>query len=290
MEVHVELKTKSKMFSRAKNNPDEKTPNLNIDEIVLGHPGTLPVPNKQAIIWTVLVGKALGCTIREVSKFDRKHYFYPDLPKGYQISQYDQPIAEHGSLTLQFILEDNIRDQAIIGIERAHLEEDTAKLSHSNDGSTLVDFNRAGIPLIEIVTRPDFKNALEAKTFCKELQQIMRYLKVSDADMEKGHMRCEANISVQETGKFEIVEGLVKPLGDYVLNNKVEVKNINSFKAVEKAIDFEISRQTEMLKQGEKWVQQTRGWDEPTSSTVLQRVKEKCCRLSLFSRTRYPSI
>lgn len=288
MEVHVELKTKSKMFSRAKNDPDAKTPNLNIDEVVLGHPGTLPVPNRKAIEWTVLVGKALGCSIRELSKFDRKHYFYPDLPKGYQISQYDEPIAENGSITLHFVLEDNIRDQAIIGIERAHLEEDTAKLSHSKDGNTLVDFNRAGVPLVEIVTKPDFKTALEAKMFCKELQQIMRYLKVSDADLEKGHMRCEANVSVQETGKFEIVDRLVKPLGDYKLNNKVEVKNINSFKAVEKAINFEIKRQTKLLENGETWEQQTRGWDENKNETVLQRIKENAADYRYFPEPDIP--
>ncbi len=288
MEVHVELKTKSKMFSRAKNDPDAKTPNLNVDEVILGHPGTLPVPNKQAIAWTVLIGKALGCNIRELSKFDRKHYFYPDLPKGYQISQYDEPIAENGEIKLEFILEDNIRDTAIIGIERAHLEEDTAKLSHDNDGSTLVDFNRAGVPLVEIVTKPDFKTALEAKMFCKELQQIMRYLKVSDADLEKGHMRCEVNISMQKTGSFEIVDRLVKPLGDYVLNNKVEVKNINSFKAVEKAINFEIDRQTKMLEAGETWIQQTRGWDENKSQTVLQRVKENAADYRYFPEPDIP--
>ena len=288
MEVHVELKTKSKMFGPAKNDPDEREPNVNIDEIDLGHPGTLPVPNRQAIAWTVLIGKALGCNIREISKFDRKHYFYPDLPKGYQISQYDEPIAEHGKVTLRFPLGDNIRDVAVIEIERAHLEEDTAKLTHDSDGSTLVDFNRAGTPLVEIVTRPDFKTALEAKTYCQELRTLMRYLGVSDADMEKGHMRCEANISVQEAGKFEIVDGKVKPLGDYKLNNKVEVKNINSFKAVEKAIDFEIARQTKMLENGESWVQQTRGWNDSTSETVLQRIKENAADYRYFPEPDIP--
>ncbi len=288
MEIHVELKTKSKMFCSCANNPTTREPNTHICEICMGHPGTLPLPNKQAIAWTVLIGKALNCSIRSVSKFDRKHYFYPDLPKGYQISQYDEPIAEKGSLTLEFFIEENPRNQAIIGIERAHLEEDTAKLLHDSDGNTFADFNRGGAPLVEIVTFPDFENALEAKTFCQELRALLRALKVSDADMEKGQMRCEANISVQEAGRFEIVGGRVQPLGDYVLNNKVEVKNINSFKAVEKAIDFEIKRQTELLEKGETWVQQTRGWDENKGQTVPQRTKENAADYRYFPEPDIP--
>lgn len=288
MEVHVELKTKSKMFSSDMNDPDCKEPNTHISEVSLAHPGTLPVPNKQAIIWTVLIGKALNCQIRELSKFDRKHYFYPDLPKGYQISQYDEPIAEHGKITLTFPLQENIRDEARIGILRAHLEEDTARLVHGTKGETYVDFNRAGVPLVEIVTDPDFKSALEAKTYCQELQLIMRYLGVSDADMEKGHMRCEANVSVQEAGTFEIVDGVVKPLGNAKLNAKVELKNINSFRAVEKAIEYEINRQIEMIEKGETWVQQTRGWDEDKEQTVLQRVKENAADYRYFPEPDIP--
>lgn len=274
MEVHVQLKTKSKMFCGSKNDPDADTPNTHICEICLAHPGTLPVPNKEAIAMTVKIGKALGCTIREVSKFDRKHYFYPDLPKGYQLSQYDEPIAENGEMILDFILEDNSREQARIGITRAHLEEDTAKLSHDSKGNTLVDFNRAGVPLVEIVTDPDFISAQEAKKYCQELRLLFRFLEVSDADMEKGHMRCEANVSVQEAGQFEIEDGVVKPLGKYKLNAKVELKNINSFRAIEKAIEYEIKRQIDLLKAKKTWVQQTRGWNEDTSETVLQREKE----------------
>lgn len=288
MEVHVELKTKSKMFSSAPNNPDEQQPNTHVNPIDLGHPGTLPIPNQQAIRWCVTIGKALGCSIREMSKFDRKHYFYPDLPKGYQISQYDEPIAEHGSITLVFPIEDNHRETATIGIERAHMEEDTAKLYHAADGSTLVDFNRAGVPLVEIVTKPDFQSATEAKVFCQELQLILRYLGISDADMEKGHMRCEANISVQEAGQFEIVDGKVKALGNYVLNNKVEVKNINSFKAVEKAILFEIKRQTQLIQEGKEWPQQTRGWDEDKQETVMQRKKETAADYRYFPEPDIP--
>ena len=288
MEVHVELKTKSKMFCSCKNDPDLKEPNINICEICLGHPGTLPTANRQAIEWTVLIGKALNCHIRDLSKFDRKHYFYPDLPKAYQISQYDEPIAEKGYADLDLKLEDNPRDQVRIGITRAHLEEDTAKLTHNVDGSTSVDFNRTGTPLVEIVTDPDFQTGLEAKTYCQELRTLMRYLGVSDADMEKGHMRCEANISVQEIGGFEIKNGEVKTIGDYHLNNKVEVKNINSFKAVEKAINYEIKRQTEMIEKGEDWPQQTRGWDENKGQTVLQRIKENAADYRYFPEPDIP--
>ena len=288
MEVHVEFKTKSKMFCACKNDPELKEPNINICEICLGHPGTLPTANKQAIEWTVLVGKALNCNIRELSKFDRKHYFYPDLPKAYQISQYDEPIAENGYINIDLKLEDNPRSEVKIGITRAHLEEDTAKLTHSTDGSTLVDFNRAGTPLLEIVTDPDFQTGLEAKTYCQELRTLMRFLGVSNADMEKGQMRCEANISVQEAGCFEIKDGIVKTIGNYKLNNKVEVKNINSFKAVEKAINYEIQRQTEMIEKGEEWPQQTRGWDENNNQTVLQRIKENAADYRYFPEPDIP--
>lgn len=294
MEVHVELKTKSKMFCSCKNDLDAREPNVNICEICTAQPGTLPVPNKTAIEWTVKIGKALGCSIRELSKFDRKHYFYPDLPKGYQISQYDEPIAEHGTITLQFPLNDNIREEAKIGITRVHLEEDTAKLLHTSGGETLVDFNRAGAPLVEIVTDPEFKTALEAKTYCQELRTLFRYLGISDADMEKGHMRCEANISVQENGKFEIEDGKIKPLGDYKLNNKIELKNINSFRAVEKAIDYEIKRQTAILEtlpctqRGTGWGQETRGWDDDRGESVLQRVKENATDYRYFPEPDIP--
>lgn len=288
MEVHIQLKTKSKMFGTAPVPADDTPPNTAIDEIDLAHPGTLPVPNREAIKMAVMIGKALGCTIRDISKFDRKHYFYPDLPKGYQISQYDEPIAEHGHIELFFPLEDNIRDSARIGITRAHLEEDTAKSFHGSGGETYIDFNRAGTPLVEIVTDPDFKTPLEAKVFCQELQLILRTLGVSDADMEKAHMRCEANISVQPAGSFEIVDGIVRPLGEALLNPKVEVKNINSFKAVERAIAFEIERQSKMIESGERWLQQTRGWDEDKSETVLQREKETAADYRYFPEPDIP--
>jgi len=276
------------MFCSCKNDPDFKEANTNICPVCLAHPGTLPVPNKTAIEWTVKIGKALNSSIRELSKFDRKHYFYPDLPKGYQISQYDEPIAEHGFIELDMRLEDNVRETAKIGITRVHLEEDTAKLLHDTSGNTLVDFNRAGTPLVEIVTDPDFKSAKEAKTYCQELQMIFRALGVSDAEMEKGHMRCEANISLQEAGQFEIVNGVVKPLGNYQLNPKVEIKNINSFRAVEKALEFETKRQTEMLRKGEIWTQQTRGWDEDKGETILQREKESSADYRYFPEPDIP--
>lgn len=287
MEVHVELNTKSKMFCACAHNPDEPTPNTHICEICVGHPGTLPLPNIEAIKKTIRIGKALTCTIQEVSKFDRKHYFYPDLPKGYQISQYDEPIAEHGAITLTFGPGENIRDTVNINIRRVHLEEDTAKLLHDGNG-TLVDFNRGGVPLVEIVTGPDFMSALEAKVYCQELRTLLRALGVSDADMEKGHMRCEANISVQLAGTFEIVDGEVRPINNVTLNHKVELKNLNSFKAVEKGIAFEIERQQRMIEDGTTWVQQTRGWNEQEEITVLQRTKENAADYRYFPEPDIP--
>ncbi|MBP6859726.1 MAG: Asp-tRNA(Asn)/Glu-tRNA(Gln) amidotransferase subunit GatB [Candidatus Magasanikbacteria bacterium] len=288
MEIHVELKTKSKMFCACKNDPFSSAPNTNICEVCLAHPGTLPVPNQTAIIWAAKIAKALNCTVNSDSKFDRKHYFYPDLPKGYQISQFDQPIGEHGSINLEFLPGKNHRDKATIGVTRVHLEEDTAKLSHDSVGNTLVDFNRAGVPLVEIVSEPDVTSSAEAKAYCQELQTIFRYLGISDADMEKGNMRCEANISLQEEGKFINDHGVIKPVDGYTLNPKVEVKNINSFRAVEKAIEFEIKRQTAMLEKNESWKQQTRGWDDNKGETVMQRIKETAADYRYFPEPDIP--
>tara|TARA_Y100001970_G_C14195797_1_gene838025 strand:- start:236 stop:1783 length:1548 start_codon:yes stop_codon:yes gene_type:complete len=288
MEVHIQLKTKSKMFCPCKNNPEEDAPNTNICEICTGQPGTLPAPNKQGIIETMRIAKALSCSIASESKFDRKHYFYPDLPKGYQISQHDEPIAQKGHITLSFITEENIRPQALIHIERVHLEEDTAKLTHKQSGESLVNFNRAGVPLVEVVTQPDFMSAKEAKKFCQELQILLRHLGSSDAQMELGQMRCEANISVQRAGTFEIVNGVVSPLNNTTLNPKVELKNLNSFKAVERGILHEIQRQTTLLENGETWVQQTRGWNEQTQETVMQREKEGAADYRYFPEPDIP--
>ncbi|MFH1790223.1 MAG: Asp-tRNA(Asn)/Glu-tRNA(Gln) amidotransferase subunit GatB [bacterium] len=288
VEIHVELKTDSKMFCACKNNPDENEPNVNVCEICLAHPGTLPVPNKKAIIWTAKIAKMLKCEIAKQSKFDRKNYFYPDLPKGYQISQYDQPIGNRGKIGLDFKLEENAREKAIINITRVHLEEDTAKLIHDKIGNTLVDFNRAGIPLVEIVSEPDIRSATEAKKYCQELQLIFRYLEVSDADMEKGHMRCEANVSVQETDKIKIKGNSFSPISGCELNSKVELKNINSFRNIEKGIKYEIERQIKMIEKGEKWLQQTRGWDDKQQKTVWQRNKETSADYRYFPEPDIP--
>ncbi len=259
LEIHVQLATKSKMFSSAPNNPDEKEPNTNIDEVVTAEPGTLPVTNKEAVRLGVMVGLALNCEIPEFSKFDRKHYFYPDLPKGYQISQYDEPIAQNGYLDI--VVQGQTKR---VRITRAHLEEDAGKNTHPEGlPYSLVDYNRAGSPLLEIVTEPDIETAEEARIFLQELQRIVRYVGASSADMEKGTMRCEPNISVRKPGE----ESLPK--------YKVEVKNINSFKFAEAAINYEIPRHIEMLEAGEMPKQVTMGWNEKSNKTVEQRSKEE---------------
>ncbi len=263
LEIHVQLATKSKMFSSAPNNPDEKEPNTNIDEVVTAEPGTLPVLNEEAVRLGVMVGLALNCEIPEYSKFDRKHYFYPDLPKGYQISQYDEPIAQNG--WLEILVPANGEREAYvkkIRITRAHLEEDAGKNTHPEGlPYSLVDYNRAGCPLLEIVTEPDVETAEEARIFLQELQRIVRYVGAGAADMEKGTMRCEPNISVRKPGE----ESLPK--------YKVEVKNINSFRFAEAAINYEIPRHIEMLEKGEMPKQVTMGWNEKDSKTVEQREK-----------------
>jgi len=288
LEIHVELNTKSKMFCSCANNPDKDAPNTNVCEVCLAHPGTLPVPNIEALHSTIKIAKALNCKIAEKSKFDRKHYFYPDLPKGYQISQFDQPIGENGFIDLQFINVKNDRPTARVGITRVHLEEDTAKLLHDKNGNTLVDFNRAGVPLVEIVSNPNIQTSTEAKVYCQELQTIFRYLDVSDADMEKGHMRCEANVSMQEEGKFIIEGPSISALDGYALNHKVELKNINSFRAMEKAIEYEIKRQTEALQKGEKQLPETRGWNDEKGESYVQRVKETSADYRYFPEPDIP--
>jgi aspartyl-tRNA(Asn)/glutamyl-tRNA(Gln) amidotransferase subunit B len=253
------------MFCSCPNNPEEKRPNVNICEICTAQPGTLPVANEEAIKKVIKAGLALHCTIAVESKFDRKNYFYPDIPKGYQISQYDQPLCEKGYLEIE---------GRKIGITRIHLEEDTGSLVHP-DGKdySLVNFNRAGVPLMELVTEPDITSGIEAKNFAQELQLIFKYLGVSDADMEKGLMRVEVNISVSKT----------KTLG-----TKVEIKNLNSFKVVQKAIDFEIARQTEVLESGQKVIQETRGWDDKKEMTFSQREKESAHDYRYFPEPDLP--
>lgn len=278
MEIHVELKTASKMFCGCKNGLGlEKKPNVHICPVCTAQPGTLPVPNQKAVEFVQLTGLALECKLREKSKFDRKNYFYPDIPKGYQISQYDQPLCENGKLEIEGTKDKGKGMKKVIGITRIHLEEDTGKLTHPKGaGYTLVDFNRAGVPLMELVTEPDFESGDEARIFCQKLQQICRYLNISDADMERGHMRCEANISLFKDGE------------DKLSGTKVEVKNINSFKFVEKAINFEIKRQTEELEAGKKIVQETRGWDANRNATVSQRKKESAHDYRYFPEPDIP--
>ena len=252
LEVHVQLKTKSKMFCRCLNDSSEHVPNVNICPVCLGHPGTLPIINQEALEKIIKIGLALNCKILPLTKFDRKNYFYPDLPKGYQISQYDLPLCENGYLDL--------KNGRRINIQRIHLEEDAGKLIHGQQNNSLVDFNRAGVPLMELVTNPDFQDGEEAREFARELQLILRYLGISNADMEMGEMRVEANISVQS------IEA------EFASGTKVEIKNLNSFKAAKEAIEYEIVRQTREIKNGEQIIQETRGWDG--KKTVLHRIKE----------------
>ena len=256
LEIHAELKTKTKMFCASKNDQDERHPNVNICPICTGAPGTLPVINKEAVNHVIKVGLALESKIAEITKWDRKNYFYPDLPKGYQISQYDEPICLGGKLKIPGFDRE-------VKITRVHLEEDTGRLIHfGHIGHSLIDFNRAGIPLMELVTEPDIKSGEEASAFAQELRLILRYLGVSGANMEKGQMRVEANLSI-------------RPIGSDKLGTKVEVKNLNSFKAVRDAVDYEIGRQSQLLDIGKKIVQETRGWNEDKGETFSQRVKEE---------------
>ncbi|MEK7211134.1 MAG: Asp-tRNA(Asn)/Glu-tRNA(Gln) amidotransferase subunit GatB [Patescibacteria group bacterium] len=287
LEIHVQLKTKSKMFCACDNAAEEASPNTAVCPVCMGHPGTLPVINRQAVEYGLLAGLALNCRIPELSKFDRKNYFYPDLPKGYQISQFDQPIAAEGYLEIDIPgAKKDERSSAKIRITRVHLEDDAAKNFHSPDGkSTLVDYNRAGTPLIEIVTEPDFASPLEAKTFLQELRNIMRYLGVSSADMEKGHLRCDANISLREV----IDDPARETEFARQLNPKTEIKNLNSFKAVERALEYEIMRQTKLWQAGTPPAfGATRGWNETRGVTEEQRGKEEAHDYRYFPEPDLP--
>ena len=265
LEIHAELKTKSKMFCGCPNNPDEKIPNVNICEVCTAQPGTLPVINKQAVLSVIKVGLALGSKIADFTEFDRKNYFYPDIPKAYQISQYKNPIVLGGELNG-------------VKITRVHLEEDTATSKHDRGNYSLVDFNRAGVPLMELVTEPVIHSAKEAGDFGKELQLLLRYLDVSEANMEKGQMRVELNISVSDNPEK--------------LGTKVEVKNINSFRAVERAALYEIERMTSLLEEGkgDEIVQETRGWDENKQQTFSQRKKENANDYRYFPDPDLPKL
>lgn len=247
LEVHAELKTKSKMFCGCKNNPHGSEPNAHTCPVCLAHPGTLPVPNESAIKKVLLFGQAVNATIATFSEFDRKNYFYPDIPKAYQISQYAYPFLTGGEL-------------AGVTLTRVHLEEDTARSLHDRGDYSLVDFNRAGVPLMELVTEPVIHDAETAGRFARELQLLLRTLNISDANMERGEMRVEANISVSKNG--------------IRAQNYVEVKNLNSFKSVEGAIEYEVKRQIQLLEEGKELVRETRGWDEVKLRTFSQRAKE----------------
>ncbi|OIP06589.1 hypothetical protein AUK41_02210 [Candidatus Berkelbacteria bacterium CG2_30_43_20] len=321
LEIHAELNTKSKLFCGCKNPASHdssqgvsggdpfcssseigvNSPNIHTCPVCLGLPGALPVMNKQAVIDTINIGKALGGTIAPITKWDRKHYFYPDLPKGYQISQFDVPIVTGGQLEItnnksphfakaprgrqiqnSKIEADDQEPRTKIRITRIHLEEDTGKLIHDKDGSSLVDLNRAGVPLVELVTEPDIHDGKTAADFAREYQLILRTLGVADAEMERGHMRIEVNISLSPNSKLKTQNSK--------LGTKVEIKNLNSFKSVEKAIEYEIKRQTELLEKKESIVQETRGWDDGRGTTISQRAKETSADYRYFPEPDLPPI
>ena len=263
LEIHAELATNTKMFCNSKNDSNEKRPNSNVCPVCMAHPGTLPVINREAVRHVLRVGTAVGAHLADYTEFDRKNYFYPDLPKGYQLSQYEYPLVRGGEL-------------AGITLTRVHLEEDTASSMHDEEsGETVIDYNRAGVPLMELVTEPVIHSAEEAGRFARELQLLLRYLGVSEANLEKGEMRVEANISVGKGGH---------------LGTKVEIKNLNSFNAMERAVRYEIQRQTALLERGERVIQETLGWDEKKQSTFPQRIKEGSADYRYFPDPDLPSL
>lgn len=280
LEVHAELATRSKLFCRCKNVSDDllAPPNSAICPVCTGLPGALPVINEAAVISTIKVGHSLGATIPAVTKWDRKNYFYPDLPKGYQISQYDVPLVSGG--TLEWFGRDG-KTQSV-AITRVHLEEDTGKLTHPAGADySLIDYNRSSIPLLELVTEPVITSATEAREFCEAYQRLLRMVGVASADMEKGQMRCEANISLIPVGT---------PIENRLSGTKVEVKNLNSFRSLERAILYEAERQSEALDSGEKLTQETRGWDENKGQTYSMRKKESSDDYRYFPEPDLPPL
>lgn len=266
LETHCQVKSDTKIFCHC-STEFGAPPNTNVCPVCMGMPGVLPVLNERVLEYAVKTGQALNCQIAKYSKFDRKQYFYPDLPKNYQISQYDLPIAEHGWLEIELVDDDGNATRKTIGITRLHMEEDAGKLVHGGSdrlaGSThsLVDFNRTGVPLMEIVSEPDIRSGLEAAEYGQEIQRIVRYLGASDGNMQEGSLRCDVNISV-------------RPVGQKEFGVKVEIKNMNSFSAIQRAIDYEIERQIEAIESGEPIVQETRLWEEGSQRTISMRSKE----------------
>ena len=284
LETHCQLNTETKIFSSESTKFDADNPNSNISPICLGYPGVLPVLNEKVLEYAVKACMAINCQVAPYSKFDRKQYFYPDLPKNYQISQFDLPIGEHGWLEIEIADKQNeepVRKK--IGITRLHMEEDAGKLNHGGsdrlDGSTysLVDFNRAGIPLLEIVSEPDIRTGKEAAEYAQELRRIMLYLGINDGKMQEGSLRCDVNISV-------------RPIGQKEFGTKVEIKNMNSFSAIQKAIDYEIERQIEAIENNEPIYQETRLWDEGSQRTKSMRMKEGSSDYRYFPEPDLPPI
>ncbi|MFN8515848.1 MAG: Asp-tRNA(Asn)/Glu-tRNA(Gln) amidotransferase subunit GatB [Thermomicrobiales bacterium] len=277
LEVHTQLLTKSKMFCGCSAAYFAAPPNTHVCPVCLGMPGVLPVINRAAVEAATMTGLALGCTIPPANKFDRKNYFYPDLPKGYQISQYDLPLAIGGQLTFL-----HNGAEHTVGITRIHMEEDTGKNTHASDpatgeGYSLVDLNRAGVPLLEIVSEPDLRSPEEARSYLMTLRQILRYIGVSTGNMEEGALRCDANVSI-------------RPVGSPTFGTKVEIKNMNSFRAVERAIAYEVERQKRVLASGGTIVQETRGWNDDQGVTLSQRTKEEANDYRYFPEPDLPPL
>lgn len=273
IECHVQLKTNTKLFSGVANDARDAEPNTLVSPICFGLPGTLPVLNKKAIQLAIRAGLALGAEVANYSKFDRKHYFYPDLPKGYQITQFDQPIILDGKV--ETVLPDGSIN--VVRVERAHLEEDAGKSTHPSGADySLVDLNRAGTPLLEIVSKPDMHTPEEAKAYARELYLLMKYADVSEADLYYGNIRFDVNVSVSDD--------------ENKLGIRTETKNLNSFRAVEKSVEYEIKRQIELLEKGEEIVQETRGWDDDKQKTFSQRTKEDAHDYRYFPEPDIPPI
>ncbi len=278
IEVHAQLRTESKMFCSCPTAPTEGAPdepNTRVCPVCLGLPGTLPVINRRAVELVMLTGLALDCHVEtEAVRFERKNYFYPDLPKGYQISQYALPLTSNGRLVVPVPSEGG---EVTIGITRAHLEEDTARMQHAGRGYSVVDFNRAGVPLMEIVTEPDLRSPAQARAYGEALRELLRAIGASNADMEAGSMRIEGNVSLRPRGSAEF-------------GTKVEIKNLNSFRSLERALEFEVARHADALERGEPLVQETRGWDEEAGRTILQRSKEEANDYRYFPEPDLPPL